>query len=68
MKKILVLGTGAPQLDLIKECKARGLNVYACSYRANDIAEKYADHFSLINIADTEKVEKYAKEQRVDYI
>jgi len=68
MKKILVLGTGAPQLDLIKECKARGFNVYACSYRANDIAEKYADHFSLINIADTEKVEKYAKEERVDYI
>ena len=68
MKKILVLGTGAPQLDLIKKCKEKRLKVFACSYRSGDMAEQFADSFELINIADIEKVEKYVKEQDIDYV
>ena len=68
MKKILVLGTGAPQLDLIKECKARGLDVFACSYRSGDIAEQFVDFFAPINITNVDDVKKYAKENNIDYI
>ena len=68
MKKILVLGTGMPQADLILACKERGMEVYACSYLSGDVAEQYADHFEQINIVDIEAVEAYAKKNNVDYI
>ncbi len=68
MKKILVLGTGAPQADLIRACKERGWEVYACSYRAGDPGEKLADHFALINIVDVAAVAEYASENRIDAV
>ena len=68
MKKILVLGTGMPQADLIKACKERGMEVYACSYTDGDVAEPFADHFKQINIVDIDAIEAYAKENQVDYI
>lgn len=68
MKKILVLGTGAAQADLIKECKAQGLEVYACSYIDGDVAQLYADHFEQINIVDTDAVLEYAKRVKADYV
>ena len=68
MKKILVLGTGAAQADLIKVCKSRGLEVYACSYTSGDVAQKYADHFELINIVDIDSVLDYARREKVDYV
>ncbi len=68
MKKILVLGTGMPQADLIKACKARGMEVFACSYTSGDVAEPFADHFKQINIVDIDAIEAYARENQVDYI
>lgn len=68
MKKILVLGTGMPQADLILACKERGMEVFACSYLSGDVAEQYADHFAQINIVDIDAVEAYAKENGVDYV
>ncbi len=57
-----------PQADLIKACKERGMEVYACSYLSGDVAEQYADHFSQINIVDADAIEAYAKENQVDYV
>ncbi len=68
MKKILVLGTGNAQLDIIEYCKNAGMYVYACSYSAGDPAEKYADEFALINIADIDAVAEFAKEKEVDVV
>lgn len=68
MKKILVLGTGAPQGDLMEECKRRGLDVYACSRNKGDMAEKIADGFCQIDIVDADAVEKYACEIGADLI
>ena len=68
MKRILVLGTGAAQADLIKECKAQGLEVYACSYINGDVAQRCVDHFEQINIVDIDSVLKYAKKEKVDYV
>ncbi len=68
MKKILVLGTGMPQGDLIKACKSHGMEVHACSYRSGYAAEKYADRFELINIVDTDAVEEYARKTGADFV
>ena len=68
MNKILVLGTGAAQADLIRACKDRGREVYACSYRSGDVGQKYADHFAEINITDAEAVKDYATANDIDCI
>ncbi|MBQ7715138.1 MAG: ATP-grasp domain-containing protein [Clostridia bacterium] len=68
MKKILVLGTGMPQGDLMIESKSQGLEVFACSYKEGYKAQKYADHFELINIVDADKVEEYAKKIGADIV
>lgn len=67
-KKILILGTGNAQEDIIRYCKEDGFEVYACSYTKGDKAEKYADHFALINIIEVEQIEKYIQENNIDYI
>lgn len=68
MKKILILGTGNAQEDIIRYCKENGFEVYACSYTAGDNAEKYADHFSLINITDINKLTAYIKDNQIGYV
>ena len=68
MKSILILGTGNAQEDLIKLCKEKGLEVYACSYSQGEKAERYVDHFAQINIIDTNKIEEYVKKHQIDYI
>ena len=68
MNKILVLGTGAAQADLIRTCKARGWEVFACSYRSGDVGQALADHFAEINIIDVEAVKAYAITNGIDYI
>ena len=67
-KTIILLGTGAPQADLIKACKERGLKVFGCSYRSGDMAEHLLDHFEQINIIDVEKVTEYARRVGADMI
>lgn len=68
MSKLLVLGTGAAQADLIRTCKARDWKVFAVSYRSGDIGQQFADHFAEINIVDEEAVKEYAKSNGIDYI
>ncbi len=68
MNKILVLGTGNPQLDLINECKKYGMEVYACSYCHGGVGETVADHFGLIDITDAEAVLEYVKTNQIDYV
>lgn len=67
-KKILILGTGNAQIDLIKYCKSAGLETYGCSYTDTDKGIPLLDHFSQINIIDTEAVKNYFSENQIDYI
>ena len=67
-KKLLVLGAGNAQIDLIKYCKEIGLEVYGCSYSNTDKGIKYLDNFQQINIIDVEGVENYVRENNIDYI
>lgn len=66
--KILILGTGNAQEDIIKYCKEDGFEVYVCSYIEGDKAEKYADHFALINITEVDEIKKYMIENGINYI
>ncbi len=67
-KKLLILGAGNAQIDLIEYAKSIGLEVYVCSYTNTDKGIPLADVFSQINIVDTDKIEKYVKENKIDYI
>jgi carbamoylphosphate synthase large subunit len=68
MKKILILGTGNAQEDIIRYCKNDNFEIHACSYTSGDNAEKYVDYFSLINITDTEAICKYVYQNQIDFI
>lgn len=67
-KKLLVLGAGNAQIDLIEYAKSIGLEVHACSYTNTDKGVPVADVFAEINIVDTEKIESYIKENMIDYV
>lgn len=66
--KILILGAGNAQVDLIEYCKAAGYEVYGCSYTNTDKGIPLLDHFAQINIVDEKAVEQYAKEIQADIV
>lgn len=68
MSRIIVLGTGAPQADLIQRCKEKGLEVFACSYRSGDPGERLADFFEVIDIVDRDAVYSFAARVGADFI
>ena len=67
-RKILVLGIGHSQVDLIKIAKNMGMKVYACAYDDNGPGRALVDRFKKIDIKDVEAVKEYANEKKVDFI
>lgn len=67
-KKLLVLGAGSAQIDLIQYAKENGFEVYGVSYTNTDPGIPMLDHFAQINIVDVEKVAAYAKKMGIEYI
>ena len=67
-KKLLVLGAGNAQIDLIQYARENGFEVHAVSYTNTDKGIPLVDHFQQINIVDVEKVAEYVKSNRIDYI
>lgn len=68
MKKILVLGTGSAQKDIIEACKERDYFVIATSNVAGYQAQKAADAFYQADITDVDATEKVAKDLNVDFV
>lgn len=68
MKKILVLGTGNAQMDIIEFCKARDYFVAATSNVAGYHAQKATDVFYQVDITDVDATEKIAKDLSVDFV
>lgn len=68
MKKILILGAGNAQIDLIEYCNENNYEVYGCSYTNTDKGIPLLDHFEQINIVDADKIEEYAKKNSIDII
>ncbi len=67
-RKILVLGIGNAQADLLKWCKEQGLEVHACSYTKMGRGMRDVDHFALIDIKDTGKILHYVNDHEIDFI
>lgn len=69
MKKIIVLGGGADQIDLILDLKERGFYTVLVDYYENPIAKKYADKHIQESTLDMEKVLEITKaEEAVNII
>ena len=68
MKKILVLGAGGPQLDVIITAKEMGVYVYAIAKDNNGIAFSYVDKFIEMDILDTDSINKLIKEEQIDAV
>lgn len=68
MKKILVLGGGADQIDLIQDLKERGYFTILVDYYENPIAKSYADKHICESTLDQEKVLEIAKCEKVENI
>ena len=68
MKKLLVLGIGGSQVDVMQVAKEMGVYVYAIAKSSDGIAFPYADEFIEMDIFDTESVSKLIKEKEIDAV
>ena len=68
MKKIIVLGGGADQIDLILDLKQRGYYVILVDYYENPVAKPYADIHIQESTLDKETVLEIAKREQVDNV
>lgn len=66
--KALVLAAGLPQIALINDIKARGIDVVLVDYTPEPVAKPYADKFYQISTLDIPAVTKVAKSEAVDFI
>lgn len=67
-KKLLVLGIGPSQVDLIKIAKEMQMIVYACAHNDKGKGKFLVDEFRQIDIKDTEAIKAYVIEKEVDFI
>lgn len=67
-KKILILGAGNAQKDLIDYCNSCGLETYGCSYSNTDSAIPLLTHFEQINILDEPEIKEYFVRNNTDSI
>lgn len=65
--KALVVAGGMPQITLIEELKARGIETVLVDGAPNPLARPHADKFFQINVFDTEGVKKIARDEHVDF-
>jgi biotin carboxylase len=67
-KRVLVLGIGAAQRDLLVACRERGYEVCACSNSEAGPGHSLADRFEMIDIADVTAVETWAEQLGVAWV
>ena len=67
-EKILVLGIGNAQADLIEWCKDHELEVHACSYSKSGKGKQHVDYFELIDIKDAVQILQYVKAHKIDLV
>lgn len=67
-KKILIVGAGEAQLNLIHEAKELGYEIVGCDMRSDTEAEKLSNKFYHINYMDKDMVLKVAREENIDGI
>ncbi len=67
-KKILILGAGNAQKDLIDYCNSLEFETYGCSYSNTDSAIPLLSHFEQINILDKPEIKEYFINNNIDVI
>lgn len=68
MKKLLVLGGGISQLDLIERAKKLGLSVYVCGGSILENIKDIADGYRILDIREVVEVENYAQEINANFL
>lgn len=68
MKKVLILGALAGQVDAIEALKARGVEVHVCAHVRSGPGVEAADEFHLADIVDPDQVEAVAKKIDADVV
>ena len=66
--KALVLAGGLPQIELIKQLKARNITTVLADGNPNALARPYADIFYQLAIFDIEAVKEVAVKEKVDFL
>ena len=67
-KKMLILGAGNAQIDVIEYCRDRGFEVHGLSYTDTDNGIPFLDKFEQINITDIDAVKEYAIRNKINFI
>ena len=67
-KKLLVLGTGPSQLDLIWAAREMGMTVFGCGMSISEEIRNLLDGYKEINILDEAEVTKYAEKIGADFL
>ena len=66
--KALVVAGGVPQIELMKQLKARGIESVLADGGKTPVALPFADKFYQVNIFDIEAMKKIALEEKVDFV
>lgn len=66
--KAFVLAGGLPQIELIKQLKARNITTVLADGNENALARPYADIFYQLPIFDIEAVKEVAVKEKVDFL
>ena len=65
-KRIMILGVGEAQLNLIAEAKKLGYYIVICDMRAESEGAKLADSFYAVNYMDRDAILEAAKKEHID--
>lgn len=68
MKKVLILGTLAGQVDAISSLQARGVEVHACGHLRQGPGVEAADEFHLTDITDADSVQDLVESIGADFV
>jgi len=66
--RVMVLGGGSNQVELIKKAKREGDEVILIDYQIDCPGKKYADMHILISTQDTKHIKRIAQQQKIDAI
>lgn len=66
--KAMIIAGAIPQIELIKQLKARGIYTVLADGSENCLARPYADVFYHIPIFDIDEVKKVAEKENVDFL
>lgn len=66
--KSLVIAGGVPQIELIKQLKARGIETLLADGSPSAVARPYCDKFYHVDVFDMESIKEIAVNEQVDFL